>query len=1074
LGLNSLGLGFSFGARDTGMSKGLANQTKGLGLMESALQKLDGILSVNKLSTFIESVSLSRLNDIAEKIGDIATQGRNLTTSYESQITAGAKAGKAAAANFGYSSAEMGKFASKATGLGIALNISTDEAGKAQYAWENGADVLKAVGIDSAATAAKVEQIYKIDPSKFIWTLKEMHSNLGMNDDQIRLVMDSTQAWGQQTADVAGAMGKMQGMVDHLNEKAHSLNKTLSAEELTQYAVSTNQAKQLLYALGNNAEQAEKAVDSFNDTTLKSAKNQTQLFAGASNDLSNFMLKSAEAGISLDEQTKLMKEGPLGFIKGLSGMIQKTGGFSKLSGEQMGFIKTKMEEALGPEMAGQLFNTFKQGDAAVSDMLTKLPKVTESIGKSANAAYSTGRTLSDEMELAESQFVARLRRQSKAGQKFLEDSKKNYKKWGDSLTNIASGSGPLAALANKMIAVHQIGSAALLPAGLAEIAAPLGTIVKEGAPVVGMLGAMGFRMKMLVSLPLLLVAGLTALVTWFVTLRLKLGSTSAALAEMAATAGQFLTDLPKHIMMALVNIVTFFSNFTKTSEESGPDWKRIFEYWGTKIKDSWNTFGPVILNLLKQLFGMMTTWFQANAPGLIQDLFAALKTGVVAGIGLVKEYGPVILNALADGLVAYWSILADGLRWAVNEALTILEEIDFSAAISSIGTTAIDTLGRVLEGVGPVLDKFFAELPDMLMRAWDIVKGIAANLPADLGKLLSGLGAKLKEVLPGVLKGLFKFILNIPGMVLSIFWDLLKALPGTIKLILWDIPKMLLSLAVDIVIGVTTAIMAAIDEFFPSISTFFNDVTNFFTNLSSTASQVWTDIKGFVTDALAALGPIIDTAIDALMHPWDTLKTFISSIWEDIPKWVDTGMTAAANLISGFMDTFVKPFKTMGDFAGSLFSGGSSPTTTSKAVQTAQNKAVQVAAGPDKALATPTALTPRTAQTLATPAALVSGSTQTLTSKPAPSTLPKAQPAKPSTTEAQRQDSLVSAVHNPDWYYEYKKLYIQSNQALLAAIKGPSKATAPPSRRLKEKSGMATRGLGLAVLVNPDGGPSEG
>ena len=141
MALNFLGLGFSFGSKDAGLGKSIKKFTgglnkfketfdrmasgaedrtprisKGFGLIEKALSKLDSILTQNRLQTWIASISLAKLNGIADGIKNISSN-INLTTALEGTMTANAKAARAMGANFGFAGKEAKKFASRTAGL---------------------------------------------------------------------------------------------------------------------------------------------------------------------------------------------------------------------------------------------------------------------------------------------------------------------------------------------------------------------------------------------------------------------------------------------------------------------------------------------------------------------------------------------------------------------------------------------------------------------------------------------------------------------------------------------------------------------------------------------------------------------------------------------------------------------------------------------------------------------------------------------------------------------------------------------------------------------------------------------
>lgn len=846
MGLNLLGLGL-FG-KDKGATKVVDTQTQMLAHMGDTSQKLDKILTQSKLQTFLQALSLDAVQGVAEKLEHIATAGRQLTTSFEAQIVAANKAGHATAANLGYSTKAMGKFSAQATNLGISLNIGTEEAGKAIYAWEQGAEQLKMVGIDSASTAAKVEQIFKVDPSKFIWTLKEMNQTMGMSDAAVKAVTDSTLAWGQQSADVSKAMGTMQQQVDALSQRAHAFGKTLKGDELAEWAVSANQAKQLMYALTNNADKAEKAVDQLSQQALESGKNMGKMFAGTSDDLTQWQQSLAVAGVDIDEQFKLMRKGPLGFIQGLSGMVKKAGGFSKMTGEQMNFIKKQMEQALGEDTATEMFKIFEQGDEAVENMIKTLPKATEDMGKLAKAAFKTGRTLQDEFDLAESSFVARIRAQSTVGQTFVKDTQVAFKDWGDTLINISKKGGPLGMVTNKLIEMHQIGALALIPQALRPMAGVFGTIVKEVGPLVGIMGSLGFRLSMLASPITLVVLGVAALVGWFMSARKegkKTLSFTETLQKMWKQTGEFFSKtLPKYLMKG-------FEYLSQAGAWLAKVVPPLLKKFGAFIQKNY----PVVVEALKRTFEQFFTvalpWLKANVPPLLAKLAA-----------LIKEYAPVVVKSLIKAYDWLYTELASGVVWVLGKLWEYLPEI-----ISTVGALAKGALGV---------------LKEMVLGIFDGVRQYLVEKFPELAGPINAFFGGLKMYYEAIFAGA-NFLIDTIVSGWTQLWDYVTGIfDGSIKdqLSVWEMMGLF------------------VGEWIADIKFYF---VNLWLDVKQGAVDMWEGLKSAAKSAVDWMGELLSGAVDAFTAPFKAIDEWADKLFRHS---IDTDMQKTFQSAGKYADKF--------------------------------------------------------------------------------------------------------------------------------------------------------------------------
>ena len=539
------------------LSKDTRTASLGFGLIERAVGTLEKLLSQSRLQTWIQAISLGRLGDVAKELGELSHQGLNLTTSLEGQITANNKSTKALAANMGYAGQAAQKFSGQAGSMAISLNISAEAAGKAQYAWDQGADVLKAVGIDSADTAAKMGEVFGIDMSKFIFQLKQTKSEFGLTDEQLNNVVGSLTAFGKQSGDVSGALGMLPDLLTQMREQAHALGIEMSGQQLADFATDTASLATGFYSVTNNMEDAKSMAMGLGKSMLQSRADMGKLFAGTADDIPAMVQELGIATSDINNAFALMQKGPAGMTAGLAQMVLAAKKNGKGSAEAMNFFKQRLEAAVGPEQASMLMSFFEKADDSTLAMMADTKSATANLGKMAKEGFSTGHTLAESFELAENQFVMRFRNISrKEAVKFVDDTTKEFDRFATKLKGIADEGGPLGFIVKKFSEMHQLGVQALLPQTLRPMAAVFGTMIKEGTPLIGMLGSLGLRFGHLTN-PITLAAA--ALGGYLLIMK---GTQKAAVdeAEALAADGDALWELDRAAKKAADTSMNFFGS----------------------------------------------------------------------------------------------------------------------------------------------------------------------------------------------------------------------------------------------------------------------------------------------------------------------------------------------------------------------------------------------------------------------------------------------------------------------------------------------------------------------------------
>lgn len=1056
--LNFLGLGFSFGAKDTGLGKqlegitgkldqivnamagvaagatkatqplegmvspkeaanvqGLASSVEGLGTqvgdnlvdqskrgaqgfdkasrgiergedrieggflgIKDIIEKLNSILSINRLATFIESISLSRLNDIAEKLGDVGATGGQLTTSFEATIVASNKSARAMGANFGMSGKALSKFTSQSTSMGIALNISADEAAKATYAYAQATKYLGAMGIKSAAELAKFTAVTGVSGDMLSDVARQMGTQFKMTDEQIKAVTSSFTQAGQAMGNVGGTLQDMPKMMEQIQRRAVTMGGALDPDELAKYAQSTAALAAGFYKMGNSEEKAREMALGMSDTMIKARENFSGLFAGTEQELGPFVEGLGIATGDVQNAFQAMKQGPDEFMSGMAQMVLQSKKAGKFNAAQFNLMQGQLQKVFG-DSTPAVMQFLTTADDATLEMMGTIKKADKSLGKLADEGFSTGRTLEDSFGLMKDQFIMSFRDIGRSSaEDFVKKTGEQFKIFNDQMKGIVSKGGPLAAVVTKFSEIHQIGAMALLPQTLRPLAAVFGTMAKELGPVLGVLGSLGFRLNMLASPATIILAAFALLAGWFVKLRLEGKSTGDAFKIMAVkiteTAQKLWLVAKKWVgklfeYLASVDWVGVFSKIfdalvfvwkTAGSLLRKIPWAKIFkgalkvvgnilewvasEGFRKALVNVFDFLGGLINDLASILvdgFKMTFDWLSNLAIGdVLKGLVKTLSEGIksigrsVAGlIGKVMDiFAFTASEEFRQKFAKIVSGVEEGIKSLVNSVADLLESaIDWvlSIDLGKVTENILDTLTTLYEGYANAIlgmwEAIFQRLPGLLKKAVDLVIKFFTEIPPAIGRWLGRAGDVAKRLLyratTAILDGIWGLLQAIPGM----FWKVIKAIPNIIA----GIGSMIKG-AVDFVVKAILGIFQALEDWlvkkFPGSAETIKKVFFYLKVTIMTIGDVIKTVIDIVVAVFKFLWKIVEPILSAL---WEIVKWVAGAIW-DFVKVVIDGVSLIIDAISWVVDKISSAVSAIGDFfswigdtISSIFGGGS-------------------------------------------------------------------------------------------------------------------------------------------------------
>ncbi len=1025
MSLNFLGMGFSFGAKDTGLSKAQTQYAKGFNSMSDSAGKLDGILSGIRLNNIIDSFSLMRLNDIHRGLRSLAEDGGNLTTSFEATMHQNYKTTRQMAANFGYTGKELKKFSSQAQSMNLSIGVGVEEAGAAikNFGLVN-KSTWKALGVEGVEDLAKAADVFKIDVSEMRSNLQTMTGVLGMNDTQVGAVISSYQEMGSQLGDVGTAMKSLPKILDKLQRKATLMGKSLDPEQLAKLAKETAAASAGFFNMGFGAEEAQSMAEAMIESTISGQENIANIFAGTESDLGKLLEGLSIAGGDINSAFELMREGPSGFLKGFNSLVKSSG---RDSAYLMNLMRGQIEQAFGKEGAQGIMAMVTRGSDASFNAMAKVETATKSLGKATKEAYVDQRTFADRHQLIEDLFLTRLRNIGSEGgslqSKFLKRSKEAHNAFASTVESLVKKGGPLGKMAEKMAEIHILGAKALLPDALLPMADVFGSLAKEAAPFAMLLSAMWPMIAAIASPIGLLVIGLGAVaarIGWLMAEGKTFGEALGVLGDdiegVLKTVGEF----------AQKGAAMFMKWFNSV------DWVAVGNQVKEGVLSTLQTLGVALKSVLPVVVkGLLNTvwWTVSELPGL-------LLTAIPDILGFVVP----LLNGLTEMVV--------GALGTVVDTITnfLAEKFPESAA----------TIFAVGEGI----KNYFTFMKDVLTQTFTV-----------MGKVLGGLATGIKiafvptiTFIWNLLKGLGSFVSDFFGGLFTLVTSPLVAM--------FDIGMA----SVDLLTNGFVNFGTFLGEFFAGIVTMFSDpmlgiqmigqsVVNFliatWDGFKTFFFDIWDALLGFSKNASDGLLSFILSPVESIVSVWSSLLKFFDDLWESVAEASTKGLS---------------PITAMVDTLKGLFGGdGIAKEVAAKALPAANKVVSDVSKSLDQATAkanavAPTIARPNVSKPRGADASKLPGTAE-------PKTAVSAKAALKEAGSGDAMERLVAATNAPAWYHnDFRPLFVETMTSMhkdsMAALGNVASAMAPKKdgadrvRENTKKSGGAPVGTAANRATN--------
>lgn len=783
LGLKTI-FGIALKAEDKGMRKGLGESSKALELLSSAVEKLNSLVTINKLQAFIEGISLRQLDAISHKIGEtsehlqtLGESGRQLTNSLEATFFEGNRSAKMFGATVGLAGKDLKAFQSQAVSMSYEMGISSSEAEHALYGFQGGSQALTAMGITSAKEFAKFGEMTGISTKDFGWNMGQMQKQTGMTDEELKVLANQFVATGTDIGDFSKVMESLPNMAKIITKRmAFGDTRQQAVEFIRQQSMLTK----VMYDTG--IKDASQFSEKLGELMTESKENFSKMFSGTESELSKWQTDLAIAGMDVKKVFDAMKQGPsefmLTFAKQAEGKEPKalakvmefvTGHLSQTMGqsaEELSAVmsdpvkRMKMLAGLTGKTEAQIAKELKDGtDLQIAQTQVK-NKALEQVIKD---GWSGKFNLEQRFERAETLMITKFRQAGlKNTREFVEETEKAFGEFGKDLENLSKAGGPIAEVVEGLSTLHSMGAIAIVPKDIRQVVLWAATSIKNLAPVLGTLAGMFLTLGGPLTVISVAVGGLVA---WFAQLMVKTNSLEQTLSIMGSSVSKFFFNLPWEINAAMLKLTQFLTGKDVGLGSPGT-WVKFFKTVGKALKDAWTQVRGMISELwdgfldglsggdvnsldsgstqLGTQLGIMFKGAITYAKTKLKDLGSFLKElwtgfsdalmGNAPKAGENQKLGAQIARGLKEALKWAWSELQKGFDDLLKGDLTVESAVVGWLGLEAVLTIAplvITAFGGIATAISDVAI-WFAALEEGSM-ALAVIDGIGTALGALAG-----------------------------------------------------------------------------------------------------------------------------------------------------------------------------------------------------------------------------------------------------------------------------------------------------------------------------------------------------
>lgn len=337
--------------------------------------------------------------------------------------------------------------------------------------------------------------------------------------------------------------------------------------------------------------------------------------------------------------------------------------------------------------------------------------------------------------------------------------------------------------------------------------------------------------------------------------------------------------------------------------------QKLYDFF-KPILDSWNKYGPALVEQIKTTAGQVT--------GLISAVWGSFEKIITNGtVYKSLELILAIIGNIAEAFADAWNYNGNGdaivqnLANAFNNLLTAINNVvqsdgfqdwlnncsdKFRAISEKIFEINWQPLIEALSNIGQNIGTLAL---DILSGLTDVFKWLVEN--PIVTEILLSIAAAIKIVSTAIgIWSAIQWVLNSGLLACPITWIILAitALIAAIILILmnWNQVSEALSKAWEWIKQKATEIFTAIAEFF----------SNLWQGICDTVKDIWNGIKEFLSKLWNGILNIVKTVFNAVAtffsNIWDGIKNVITTVWNAITNTISRVINGIKNTISNVLN----------------------------------------------------------------------------------------------------------------------------------------------------------------------------
>ena len=346
---------------------------------------------------------------------------------------------------------------------------------------------------------------------------------------------------------------------------------------------------------------------------------------------------------------------------------------------------------------------------------------------------------------------------------------------------------------------------------------------------------------------------------------------------------------------------------------------------GSVLLDAGSTILPAILGVVKALIPVVTSAVSSTVSVLsavipaitnILNTLIPIITGIVTQTAAVLEQILPVITQVIQAAVPLINQAVGTVSDILVQILPVVQQLisallpmigDVAGMIGNAFVTILPAVQQILSAVSPLISKLISVVSDVIPVILEVASAIvSAVIPA-----VTTLVQNLMPAMVQVIQSLVPAISSVLSAVLPVIQQILPVILSLIQQLL-PVFTQIITLIGNFVASLAPVIAQLIDQLVPVITNIVSIISNLITTLMpaiTAAIQVVMSIVNAIMAAIEALMPIITTIITVVTNVISTvisilspIVSFIAGIMNAIMAVITPIVTFVADIIAGVVD----------------------------------------------------------------------------------------------------------------------------------------------------------------------------